>query len=137
MSFQTEGKELLKRHKELFEKLILIPESRHLIYHEELDNNKLIGKPRFKEREFDWPQDLLIELRDHLQELWHYFQLYSYWLDSSLLLLIDYRTRKASKKSIIFLLEMDVWQTDEVYGDYLIMKGKNTTKIYYTRQLII
>ena len=133
MSIQTEGKELLKRHKKLFEELIQIPERRDFIYHEELDNNILIGKPRFKEKEFDWSQDLLIQLRDHLQGLWNYFQLYSYWLDSSLLLLLDYRTRKASKKSIIFLLEMDVWQTDEVYGDYIIKRGKNTTKIYYTR----
>ena len=134
MSIQTEGKELLKRHKKLFEKLIQIPEKRDLIYREKLDkNNKLIGKPRFKVKEFDWPQELSIELRDHLQGLWNYFQLYSYWLDSSLLLLLDYRTRKASKKSIIFLLGMNVWQTDEVYGDYLIKKGKNTTKIYYTR----
>ncbi len=133
MSVQTEGKELLKMHKKLFEKLIQIPEKRDLIYRKEIVNNELIGKPRFKERELNWSQTLLIELRDHLQELWNYFQLYSYWLDKSLLLLIDNRTRKASKKSIIFLLEMDVWQTDEVYGDYLIKKGKDTTKIYYTR----
>lgn len=48
-------------------------------------------------------------------------------------MLLDYRSRRASKKSILFLLEMDLWQTDEVYGDYLIRKETSKTKIYYTR----
>jgi len=133
MTIQSEGKNLLERHASLYKKLIQIPEKREIIYRGEKDNNKVIGKPRFKEKEYNWPKQILIELRDHLQELWNYFELYSYWLDPSLLLLLDNRTRKVSKKSVLFLLEMDVWQTDEVYGDYLIEKETGKTKISYTR----
>lgn len=133
MNIHSEGKQLLKKHASLYKQLIQIPERREIIYREKKDNNKLIGNPRFKEKEYNWLKQLLIELRDHLQNLWNYFELYSYWLDPSLLLLLDYRTRRASKKSLLFLLEMDVWQTDEVYGDYLIEKEKNKTKITYTR----
>lgn len=133
MTIQSEGKNLLEKHNNLYKKLIQIPEKRKMIYREELDNNKLIGKPRFKDKEYNWPKQLLIELRDHLQKLWNYFELYSYWLDSSLMLLLDYRTRKASKKSVLFLLEMGVWQTDEVYGDYLIEKESDKSNISYTR----
>lgn len=133
MNIYFEGKILLEKHIELGKKLFLIPEKREMIYREEYDNNTLIGKPRFKEKEFNWPKKLLLDLRNHLQELWNYFELYSYWLDSSLLLLLDSRSRKASKKSILFLLEMDMWQTDEVYGDFLIEKDNHKTKISYTR----
>jgi len=133
MNIHSEGKQLLKKHASLYKQLFLIPERREIIYREKKDNNKLIGNPRFKKKEYNWPKQLLIELRDHLQNLWNYFELYSYWLDPSLLLLLDHRTRKASKKSLLFLLEMDVWQTDEVYGNYLIEKEKNKTKITYTR----
>ena len=133
MTIQSEGKNLLERHASLYKKLIQIPEKREIIYREETDNYKVIGKPRFKEKEYNWPKQLLIEIRNHLQELWNYFELHSYWLNPSLLLLLDSRTRKASKKSIIFLFEMDVWQTDEVYGDYLIEKETYITKISYTR----
>ncbi|TET06270.1 MAG: hypothetical protein E3J83_06190 [Candidatus Atribacteria bacterium] len=124
---------MIERHNNLYKELIQIPEKRKMIYREEIDNNKLIVKPRFKEKEYNWPKQLLIDLRDHLQELWNYYELYSYWLDSSLMLLLDYRTRKTSKKSVLFLLEMDVWQTDEVYGDYLIEKESDKTNISYTR----
>jgi len=133
MTIQSEGKNLLKRHASLYKELIQIPEKRKIIYREEKEKNKVIGKPRFKEKEYSWPKQILIEIRNHLQELWNYFEQHSYWLDPSLLLLLDFRTRKASKKSILFLLEMDVWQTDEVYGDYLIEKEKSGTKIFYTR----
>jgi len=133
MGIHSEGKRLIERHNNLYKELIQIPEKRKMIYREEIDNNKLIVKPRFKEKEYNWPKQLLIDLRDHLQELWNYYELYSYWLDSSLMLLLDYRTRKTSKKSVLFLLEMDVWQTDEVYGDYLIEKESDKTNISYTR----
>ena len=133
MDIHSEGKRLIERHSSIYKNLITIPENREMVYREEMDNNNVMGKPRFKEKELNWPKKLLIALRDHLQELWNYFELYSYWLDSSLLLLLDHRTRKASKKSVLFLLEMDVWQTDEVYGDYLIEKEIDKTMISYTR----
>lgn len=47
--------------------------------------------------------------------------------------LISYSKRSESKNSIIFLLERDIWETDEVYGDYLIEKIENYTKISYFR----
>jgi len=39
-----------------------------------------------------------------------------------------------SKKSIIFLLEEDVWSTDEVYGKYLIEDNKAGLSISYSRR---
>lgn len=133
MTIKSVGQALLKKHTGLFPKLIQIPEKREMKYQVVLDNGETIGKPRFKKKEYTWPKKLLIELRDHLQGLWNYFQLYSYWLDNAVLLLLDYRTRRASKKSVIFLLEMDVWNTDEVFGDYLINKRDDKTELYYTR----
>jgi len=39
-----------------------------------------------------------------------------------------------SKKSIIFLLEEDVWSTDEVYGKYLIEESEDGISIIYSRR---
>jgi len=133
MTIKSEGQALLKNHERLYSSLIKIPENREMKYRVVVNNGESIGKPRFKDKEYSWPKKLLTELRDHLQKLWNYFQLNSYWLDNTILLLLDYRTRRASKKSVIFLLEMDVWNTDEVFGDYLINKKDDKTELYYTR----
>jgi hypothetical protein len=48
--------------------------------------------------------------------------------------LLDTNERRVSKKSIIFLLEEDVWCTDEVYGKYLIEESQDGITISYSRR---
>ncbi|MEJ2251954.1 MAG: hypothetical protein P8Y97_20125, partial [Candidatus Lokiarchaeota archaeon] len=58
---------------------------------------------------------------------------YSYYFDNTIFPLLADEERRESKKSIIFLLERDVWATDEVYGRYLIDIKENHTEIGYYR----
>ncbi len=131
---KSEGKIILKTHSILYESLKEIPTKRKLKYEEEIREGKRIGKPRFENPLYEWPIDLLTNLRDHLQTVWDFFERYSFWFDASLFPLISYESRRVSKKSIIFLLENDVWNTDEVYGDYLIEKTPNEVRISYFRR---
>lgn len=105
-----EAQELIEKHTLLYERLIKIPEIRKLIYRVDIENGNSIGKPRFNPNEYQWPKELYRDLRDHLQELRNFFDSHSYWFDNSLRFLLDTNKRRASKKSIIFLLEKDVWR---------------------------
>lgn len=134
MNIRQEGQELLKVHSYLREQLIKIPEKRDMEYNEEVENGKRLGKPRFRQPLYDWSEELLTNLRNHLQNIWNFFDQQSYWLDSTIMPLIAYVDRRVSKKSIIFLLENDVWSTDEVYGKYLIEKSRDETIISYFRR---
>ena len=134
MDIKSEGKALLETHKELYEQLIEIPENREMIYNEEIKEDIKIGKPRFKNPKYQWSKNLLVDLRDHLQNIWNFFEKYSYWFDDTLIPLLDTNERRVSKKSIIFLLEEDVWCTDEVYGKYLIEDSKAGLSISYSRR---
>jgi len=127
------GNNLLKKHEKLFKKLIHNPETRELTFRIDIEDGLNIGKPRFKNRNYLWPDDLLTELRDHLEDVWNFFDTFSHWIDNSLISLLSYTKRSESKKSIIFLLEKDVWETAEVYGDYLIKKKEDHTVISYHR----
>lgn len=127
------GNNLLKKHGNLLKKLIHIPKTREITFRIDFKENLNIGKPRFKNRHYLWPDDLLTKLRDHLEDVWNFFDAYSHWIDNSLLSLISFAKRSESKKSIIFLLEKDVWETDEVYGDYLIEKKEDHSIISYHR----
>ena len=132
-NIREKGNYLLKRHKKLYKKLIHNPETREMTFRIDIEENLNIGKPRFKYRHYLWPDDLLTELRDHLEDIWIFFETYSHWIDSTLISLISFSKRRKSKKSIIFLLEKDVWETDEVYGDYLIEKKEDYSIISYYR----
>ena len=134
MNIQEEGNKILNEHAELYKKLIQIPTKREIEYREEIENGKLIGKPRFKQREYEWSLDLLKDLHNHLQNIFIFFEKYYFWYDDILIPLIDKRFRRNSKKSIIFLLEQDIYATDEIYGDYLIEKIKNKTVLSYHRR---
>lgn len=134
INIKTQGQKLLDLHSNLYYKLIKIPENRKMIYREEFENGKKFGLPRFKPEKYEWPQELLKKIRDHLQNIHKFFDTYSYWYDNTIIPLIDYRYRRESKKSIIFLLENDVWETDEVYGKYLIEKSQNETIVSYYRR---
>lgn len=133
MDIKTKGENLLLTHSKLYTKLKEIPSKREIEFLEEFEEDKWFGKPRFKKPKNRWDKDLLKDLRNHLQEIWDFFEKYNYWVDETILPLIDSRTRRISKKSIIFLLENDLWNTDEVYGKYLIEKGQDTTSISYYR----
>ena len=134
MTIQEESEELLVHHALLGEKLSKVPDSRELNYRVETLGGNRVGKPRFEEPLYAWSKDLYKDLRNHLQNLWIFFNTHSYWFDHSLRPILDYRKRRLSKKSIIFLLEREVWETDEVYGDYLIEKEQNSTIISYFRR---
>ncbi|MFW9873472.1 MAG: hypothetical protein ACFFG0_10235 [Candidatus Thorarchaeota archaeon] len=134
MDIKSEGEALLEIHKKLRKELIEIPKNREMTFVEEIKEGGKIGKPRFKNPKYQLPKDLMINLRDHLQNIWNFFNKYSYWFDDTLMPLLHSDERRVSKKSIIFLLEEDVWSTDEVYGDYLIEEIKDSISISYSRR---
>ena len=134
MDIKSEGKTLLDNHKKLYEHLIEIPNKREMMYIEEMEGSIKIGKPRFKNPKYQWIPSLLVDMRDHLQNIWNFFSKYSFWFDYTLIPLLNRDERRISKKSILFLLEEDVWCTDEVYGKYLIEENKDDTTISYSRR---
>ncbi len=134
MDIKSEGEAILENHKKLYEQLIEIPERREMTYVEEMKEGVKVGKPRFKNPKYQWSKNLLVDLRDHLQHIWNFFNKYSYWFDDTLIPLLDTNERRVSKKSIIFLLEEDVWSTDEVYGKYLIEESQDDISISYSRR---
>ena len=134
MDIKSEGKTLLDNHKKLYEQLIEIPEKREMIYIEEIKEGVKVGKPRFKNPKYQWFTSLLVDVRDHLQNIWNFFDRYSYWFDDTLIPLLNTDERRMSKKSIIFLVEEDVWCTDEVYGKYLIEENQDGITISYSRR---
>lgn len=134
MDIKSEGKMLLENHKKLYEQLIEIPEKREMKYIEEIEEGVKVGKPRFKNPKYQWSKSLLVEIRDHLQDIRNFFDNYSYWFDDTLIPLLDTNERRASKKSIIFLLEEDLWCTDEIYGKYLIEECQDDITISYSRR---
>lgn len=134
MNIKSEGETLLETHKNLYEQLIEIPEEREMTYDEEMKEGVKIGKPRFKNPKYQWFTSLLVDLRNHLQNIWNFFEKYSYWFDDTVISLLDTNERRVSKKSIIFLLEENVWSTDEVYGKYLIEESQEGVSISYSRR---
>jgi hypothetical protein len=134
MSINKDAKKLIESHKELYNELIAIPDSRKVIFRIDAVNKKKIGKPRFDPPTFKLPEEIAISLRNHLQNIWNFFSKYSYWFDDTIIPLIHINERRTSKKSIFYLLEQDTWCTDEIYGDYLIEKTTQHTNIYYFRR---
>ncbi|MBA7694884.1 hypothetical protein ES703_103499 [subsurface metagenome] len=126
-----EVEELLKRHENLGEQLVKIPSKRTIFYREDMEEGGLIGKPRFDPPLYEWEPKLLASLRDHLQDIFTFFKTYSFWFDNDLKEILLTDTRRLSKKSILFLLERDIWETDEIFGGYLI--DQKETKISYYR----
>jgi len=116
MDIKSEGGKLLSIHSKLYSTLIKIPDKREIEFREEFEDGKWFGKPRFKKPKYQWDQLLFKELRNHLQDVWNFFDKYNYWLDETILPLIDSKSRRVSPKSIIFLLENDIWNTTDVYG---------------------
>jgi len=128
------GNNLLERHDSLFTQLLQIPNQRGMVYREEIIDDRRLGKPRFDPPQFSWDVDLLTSFRDHLQAIWNFLQAHSYWFDPSIKALLERESRRESKASIIFLLERDVWGTEEVFGDYLIEEFSNRIQVSYFRR---
>ncbi len=134
MDIKSDGKRLLDNHKNLYNQLIEIPDKRNMMYLEEMEEGVKVGKPRFNDPKYQWTTSLLVRVRDHLQNIRNFFDKYSYWFDDTLIPLLNTDERRISKKSIIFLLEEDVWCTDEVYGKYLIEENQDGATISYSRR---
>lgn len=128
------GRALLAQHDSLCSRLLQIPGQRAMTYREDVIEGHRIGKPRFDPPMLLWEVDLLASLRDHLQAIWNFLKAYSYWFDPSIKELLERDSRRESKASVIFLLERDVWATDEVYGDYLIEEISNRIQVSYFRR---
>lgn len=128
-----EGSFLLKQHKTLFSELSQIPNVREMTFRIDRIEDLMIGKPRFKNRYYLWSNNLLTKLRDHLEDVWVFFNTYSHWIDDTIMPILTYKNRRESIHSIIFLLESDVWETKEVFGDYLIEKKDQHTILSYHR----
>lgn len=127
------GKFLLKQHRNLYSELTQIPKSREISFRIDMINGLKIGKPRFKNRYYLWPNELLTNLRDHLEDVWIFFNTYSHWIDETIMPIISYKNRRESKHSVFFLFETDVWETKEIFGDYLIEELDQKTIISYHR----
>ncbi len=125
---RKKGMALLDEHRELQKKLIEIPWKRAMNVRWE----KNIAKPRFEEPYR--PLDGLVEVLNHLQNIWDFLSHYYYYFDEKVISFIHKDTRRSEKSSIIFLLEHDVWETDEVYGDYLVENKANKLEISYYRR---
>ena len=102
-----------------------------MIFNEEKDGNVWFGKPRFIPPHYNFDASVLTEIKNHLQSIWDFFKVHSYWFDKTIYPLLAWDQRRAEKGSIIYLLENDVWATREVYGKYLIEVGETQTEISY------
>jgi len=134
MGIEEIHKKLLANHEILISDLQDIPLQRNMIYREDIQETNKIGKPRFDPPIYQWNPDLYTGIRDHLQDLWNFFESYSNWMDEELKWIISPQYRQNSKKSLIFLIESDVWSTDEIYGDYLIETTSVGVDISYYRR---
>lgn len=127
----TEIKEELQRLKIILRK---IPLERNIVcrvesYQEE--DTKFIYKPRFVPKERSIDKSINLEFNKLLLDITNYLKEYS--LDKFKNLKEIFSGDLYNKKSIVFLLEKDVWATDEVYGDYLVEKYEDHYKINYYR----
>lgn len=122
MSLQSTGEDLLKEHNDLYFELIKIPEQRDLTFNITEENSQKIGRPRFQPPVYIWPDELHSRLVQHLKNLWNFFGTYSYWFDDIVKLIINFDENQIDNKSIIFLLQDDLPNVDELYSDYLIEK---------------
>lgn len=127
----TEIKEELQRLKIILRK---IPLERKIVCRVELyqdEETKFIYKPRFVPKERSIDKSINLEFSKLLLDINNYLKEYS--PDKFKNLEEIFSGDLYNKKSIIFLLEKDVWATDEVYGDYFVEKYENHYEISYFR----
>lgn len=132
--FVEKTKEIKKESLQLKKNLREIPAQRNIICRiEEFRDidSKFIYKPRFDSQFKLIDKSLKYNFNKLLADINYYLKEYS--LDEFKNLKQIFKGDLYNKKSIIFLLENDVWATDEVYGDYLVEKFKDHYKIFYYR----
>lgn len=115
-------------------KLREIPEQRNFTCtFEEIQLNPptWIYKPRFKPKNESIPQELKQEFVQLIDDINLHLKKCSPDGFANLIKIIDLSGE--NKKSIIYLLENDVYNTDEVYGDYLVKELQNHYEINYHR----
>ncbi len=125
---------LLKEHKYLEENLKDIPFQRKMTCQLIEKDGKIIGKPRFQPPVFKWDQQTYSRFVSYLRDARKFLDQRHYWYDNTIKDSLKADRGRDSKKSVIFLLERDVWCTDEVYGDYLIEYEEEYTIISYFRR---
>ncbi len=133
-NFLKKISEIKNRMKSLKISLREIPKSRELNNTiEEFQNNSpaWIYKPRFKLKESPIPQEIKTELIQIIDEINLYLRKSSPDNFNLLKDIIDLTSE--NKNSIVFLLEKDVYQTNRVYGDYLVEKYQDYFEINYLR----
>jgi len=133
-NFLKKVADIEKRLKRLKNQLRKIPEQRELICPiKEINKEPLIYiyKLRFKPKEKPIPQKLKKKFNQVIDDTNFYLKKYSPENFANLSDIIDITSN--NKKSILFLLEKDVYQTDEVYGEYLVEKHTDHYEIYYHR----
>ena len=132
--FVEKSKEIKKELLQLKKFLREIPAQRHIICRIEefrdLDS-KFIYKPRFNPQFKLVDKPLKSNFNKLLADINNYLKEYS--PDEFKNLEHIFKGDLYNKKSITFLLENDVWATDEVYGDYLVEKFKDHYEIFYYR----
>ena len=127
-------KEIVETWRQIKNKLLDFFNGRKLIYRETNFNGEKIGKPRFDPPKARLPMKLDQELFNFLSKLKLYFQYCNYEFGILIKVLLDTKQSRESKLSPIFLIENDVWCTDNVYGDYLIVNENDISVFYYRRK---
>jgi len=123
-----------KRLKELKNQLQEIPKNRKLVCTNEwIKSNPLtyIYRPRFRPKEKPIPQEVKKKYLQIIDDINFNLKKYSPDNFTNIQDIIDFAPE--NKKSIVFLLEKDVYPTDEVYGDYLVEKHNDHYELYYHR----
>lgn len=115
-------------------KLREIPEQRNLdctFERIQLNSPAWIYKPRIKPKNELIPQEIKQEFVQLIDDINLHLKKCSPDGFANLIKIIDLSGE--NKKSIIYLLENDVYNTDEVYGDYLVEKLQYYYEINYFR----
>lgn len=128
--------EIKSRLYDVKNKLLLIPEGRQieiLIHLIDSNPSSLIYKPRFVTQEEDIPENIKSEIIQIFDDLNYHLLEYSPNSFEYIEKIIDLSPE--NKDSLIFLLEKDVYATDEVYGEYLVeMRNEEYEISYYRRE---
>jgi hypothetical protein len=130
----TQITELLSEHDELGRILAEIPDIRKMSYVEEVKDDQKFGKPRFNPPSYLINPDLELRVTSYIDALKLFFNSRNYLIRDDFDILFDAKQLHKNKYSPLFLLENDVWNTDAVYGLYLIENMNNNIEIYYYRR---
>jgi len=133
-NFLEQISDTLNQLDQLRESLRKIPTQRNITCSsEEKQKSPLtwIYRPRFKPKSKLIPQKLKLDFIQLVDNINLHLKKYSPDNLANVVDILDVSGN--NKKSIIFLLENNVYNTDEVYGDYLVEEFQDHYEIYYYR----